>query len=76
MEVVGAGQGPVGQPRAARLGALAFQVTVTEVTWVLRSTRSWAGIARPHCTVVQIRSVPEVILSASVLPDSFQLQAG
>ena len=31
---------------------------------------------RPHCTVVQIRSEPEVIRSASVLPDSFQSQAG
>ena len=62
-----------GQPGSERR---ALQVSFTRVGAALRSTRSWVGIARPHSTLVQMRSGPEVILRASVLRESVQVQAG
>ena len=62
-----------GQPGSDRR---AFHVSVTRVGAALRSTRSRVGITRPHWTLVQIRSAPEVILRASVRRESVQVQAG
>ena len=54
----------------------ADQVTVNQLAFSRRSTRSLVGTAFGHCWLVQIRSSPEVILSVSVSREACQVQAG
>ncbi len=52
-----------------------FQPTATVVGWSLRTTTDCCGTAPSHSWVDQIRSAPDVTLTAIVREDTSQVQA-